>query len=57
MELQATITQETALSGIGLHTGNKSQITFRPSPPNTGIRFFREDLAGCPMMVEGFDGG
>src|SRR5258708_5614241 len=47
---QTTITQETSLQGIGLHTGNASKLTFRPAPPNTGIRFFRTDLAGSPMI-------
>lgn len=50
MESQTTIAQEAGLSGVGLHTGNKSRITFRPAPPNTGIRFFREDLPGQPMI-------
>lgn len=47
---QATIKNEISLEGIGLHTGNKSKLTFRPAPPNTGIRFFRTDLPGCPMI-------
>jgi UDP-3-O-acyl N-acetylglucosamine deacetylase len=47
---QATIKTEISLEGIGLHTGNASKLTFRPSPPNTGIRFFRSDLPGCPMI-------
>ncbi len=48
--LQATIKHEVELEGIGLHTGNKSKITFRPAPANTGIRFFRSDLPGIPMI-------
>lgn len=47
---QTTIKGETSLEGIGLHTGNYSKITFRPAPANTGIRFFRTDLPGCPMI-------
>jgi UDP-3-O-acyl N-acetylglucosamine deacetylase len=49
-EVQNTIERETRLQGVGLHTGNPSRITFRPAPPNTGIRFFRSDLPGCPMI-------
>ena len=48
--LQITIKEEVALEGVGLHTGNKCRITFRPAPANTGIRFFRADLPGIPMI-------
>ena len=48
--LQITIKNEVALEGVGLHTGNKCRITFRPAPANTGIRFFRADLPGIPMI-------
>ena len=41
---QTTIKSETSLEGVGLHTGNLSKLTFRPAPPNMGIRFFRTDL-------------
>ena len=37
-------------SGIGLHSGNKVQMTFLPAPPNTGIRFRRMDLDGKPEI-------
>ena len=48
--MQATIKKEISLEGIGLHTGHPSKLTFRPSPANTGIRFFRVDLTGHPMV-------
>jgi UDP-3-O-acyl N-acetylglucosamine deacetylase len=48
--LQVTIKDEVALEGVGLHTGNKCRITFRPAPANTGIRFFRADMPGIPMI-------
>ena len=47
---QTTIREEASLQGIGLHTGSKSRITFRPAPANSGIRFFRPDLPGSPMI-------
>ncbi|MBI5209501.1 MAG: UDP-3-O-[3-hydroxymyristoyl] N-acetylglucosamine deacetylase [Elusimicrobia bacterium] len=50
MDTQTTIKKETSLSGIGLHTGNASTIAFRPAPANVGIRFFRTDLVGTPMI-------
>lgn len=53
--LQITIGKEVELEGVGLHTGNKSKICFRPAPANTGIRFFRADLAGTPMIPARLD--
>ncbi|MFH1724658.1 MAG: UDP-3-O-acyl-N-acetylglucosamine deacetylase [Elusimicrobiota bacterium] len=50
MEAQTTIEREVTLKGIGLHTGNPSTLTFRPAPANAGIRFFRSDMPGCPMI-------
>ena len=49
-EAQTTVAGEVALEGIGLHTGNMSRLTFRPAPANAGIRFFRTDLPGAPMI-------
>ena len=47
---QTTIVEERSLEGIGLHTGCKTKLTFRPAPANSGIRFFRTDLPGTPMI-------
>jgi UDP-3-O-acyl N-acetylglucosamine deacetylase len=47
---QTTLKGEVSLKGVGLHTGNRSQITFRPAPANAGLRFFRTDLPGAPMI-------
>ena len=41
---QRTIASSVSMSGIGLHTGNKVTVTFKPAPPNNGIRFVRTDL-------------
>ena len=41
---QRTIAKPVSLSGIGLHTGNKTTITFKPAESNTGVRFLRTDL-------------
>ncbi len=50
LEAQTTVATETTLEGIGLHTGNPSKLVFRPAPANAGIRFFRTDLPGSPMI-------
>jgi len=52
---QRTITKSVSYSGIGLHTGNKSTVTFHPAPPNTGIRFKRSDLDNCPEILADID--
>ncbi|MFN0156840.1 MAG: bifunctional UDP-3-O-[3-hydroxymyristoyl] N-acetylglucosamine deacetylase/3-hydroxyacyl-ACP dehydratase [Bacteroidota bacterium] len=47
---QRTIKQPASMSGIGLHTGSISTMTFRPAPENSGIRFRRVDLGGSPEI-------
>src|SRR5690554_4885642 len=41
---QRTIKQPIASTGVGLHKGNKVQLTLRPAPANTGLVFRRVDL-------------
>jgi len=36
--------------GIGLHTGKKITLTIKPLPPNSGIRFHRNDLVSSPHI-------
>lgn len=50
MEKQRTINKSISLSGIGLHTGNHSTITFHPAPPNYGYKFIRTDIADAPEI-------
>jgi len=52
---QRTIKNEVSVSGIGLHTGVESTITFKPSPVNTGIKFVRTDVDGCPEIPADID--
>jgi len=47
---QRTIKKPVSLSGIGLHTGNPSTITFHPAPENYGFRCIRTDLEGNPEI-------
>ena len=47
---QKTIKKEVTLSGVGLHTGNKVTMTFKPAPINYGYAFVRIDLEGEPMI-------
>jgi UDP-3-O-[3-hydroxymyristoyl] N-acetylglucosamine deacetylase/3-hydroxyacyl-[acyl-carrier-protein] dehydratase len=47
---QQTINRPTSYSGVGLHSGNRVNMTFLPAAPNTGIRFRRTDLEGKPEI-------
>ena len=44
MYWQRTLRNEIKTMGIGLHSGLKVEMTLRPAPPNSGIRFYRTDL-------------
>jgi UDP-3-O-acyl N-acetylglucosamine deacetylase len=43
--MRKTILKETVVSGIGLHTGVPSKMTFKPA--ENGITFLRTDIAGA----------
>ncbi|MEQ8337402.1 MAG: bifunctional UDP-3-O-[3-hydroxymyristoyl] N-acetylglucosamine deacetylase/3-hydroxyacyl-ACP dehydratase [Cyclobacteriaceae bacterium] len=47
---QHTIKEPVTVSGIGLHTGVKANMTFTPAKPNHGIKFQRIDLEGKPIV-------
>lgn len=47
---QKTIKNQITLSGVGLHTGNKVTMTFKPAPVNYGYAFVRIDLEGEPLI-------
>ena len=42
-EKQKTIQASISCTGVGLHTGVESTITFNPAPENFGIKFIRTD--------------
>ncbi|MEQ8245542.1 bifunctional UDP-3-O-[3-hydroxymyristoyl] N-acetylglucosamine deacetylase/3-hydroxyacyl-ACP dehydratase [Fulvivirga sp.] len=47
---QHTIKKSVTLSGVGLHTGVQSNMTFVPAKPGHGIKFQRTDLEGQPIV-------
>src|SRR6185503_5417322 len=47
---QQTIQKSVTLSGVGLHTGVQTTMTFLPAKPNHGIKFQRTDLPGSPTI-------
>ncbi len=52
---QRTIKRDISLSGVGLHTGNSCTMTFKPAPPDQGIRFVRVDLPDKPFVQADVD--
>ncbi len=54
-EKQRTIKRKISLSGVGLHTGTNCRMTFKPAPPDTGIRFVRADLPEQPWVIADID--
>lgn len=47
---QRTVKADVTLNGVGLHTGQANQVTFKPSEVNTGITFKRMDLENEPSI-------
>jgi len=47
---QRTLGAPVTMSGVGLHTGNLTSMTFLPAAENTGYRFVRTDLPGSPEI-------
>ena len=47
---QQTIERDASCSGIGLHTGETTRLTFKPAPINAGVRFVRTDLPQRPEI-------
>ncbi len=45
-----TIAEPVSFSGIGLHTGNLTTVTFKPAAQDSGITFYRTDLPGRPAI-------
>jgi len=47
---QRTLKESCSFSGVGLHTGNTSTVTFHPAPEGHGYKFVRSDLPGAPEI-------
>jgi UDP-3-O-[3-hydroxymyristoyl] N-acetylglucosamine deacetylase/3-hydroxyacyl-[acyl-carrier-protein] dehydratase len=47
---QKTVKGTASFTGVGLHTGEQSTLTFNPAPPNAGVVFIRSDLPGSPAI-------
>ena len=47
---QQTLNRPASFSGLGLHSGNRVNMTILPAPANSGVRFRRVDLDGKPEI-------
>src|SRR5438876_9804649 len=58
MDAQRTIRRQISCVGIGLHSGNKVNLTLKPASADFGIRFRRTDLGHCevPATVQNLAG-
>ncbi len=52
---QHTIKKPVTMTGVGLHTGVQTTMTFKPAPDNYGIRFRRVDVGGNPEIPADVD--
>ncbi|MCG3150687.1 MAG: hypothetical protein PCFJNLEI_04178 [Verrucomicrobiae bacterium] len=50
LKQQQTIKRPVSFSGIGIHTGNKVNMTWKPAPVDHGIKFIRTDLESKPVI-------
>lgn len=50
MNCQRTIGKAVTISGISLHLGAESRLTFKPAPPDSGLVFIRTDRADSPRI-------
>jgi len=55
MDKQRTITKEVSCSGVGIHTGAMTTLTFKPAPPDSGVIFRRVDLPDQPSIKADID--
>jgi len=52
---QHTLQKMVSCTGVGLHSGNEINLSIKPAPENSGIRFYRTDLGdtnGVPAHMD-----
>ena len=52
---QSTISDKISITGIGVHTGKKVNMSILPSAPNSGIIFKRTDLKQNNIVIPNFE--
>ncbi len=51
-DFQTTIMRPVSCYGIGVHSGQKTQLTLKPAPANTGILFIRSDITSVTNVLQ-----
>ncbi|MEE9394672.1 MAG: UDP-3-O-acyl-N-acetylglucosamine deacetylase [Planctomycetota bacterium] len=54
MRNQRTISQPASLSGVGIHNGERVNVSLKPAEPDSGVVFVRTDLNGEPRIPADF---
>lgn len=49
--MQQTLRNPISCYGIGMHSGNKTQVTLKPAPANSGVMFVRTDISQVDNKV------
>ncbi|MFQ5704416.1 MAG: UDP-3-O-acyl-N-acetylglucosamine deacetylase [Gemmatimonadales bacterium] len=49
-ESRRSVAKSTAVHGVGLHTSEKTTVTFKPADVDQGVVFRRTDIDGCPAI-------
>jgi len=52
VQIQQTLSRPAVCAGVGVHSGEKAKLVFRPAPVGTGIRFVRKDIEDKPNTIE-----
>ncbi len=52
---QRTLADTVRCSGVGVHSGQRVNLTIHPAPNNHGIKFLRTDLPDCPCISAHFN--
>lgn len=52
---QRTVAKPVSCTGVGVHSGEKANLTIKPAPRNHGIKFIRTDLPDCPCISAHFN--
>ncbi|HIA35813.1 MAG TPA: bifunctional UDP-3-O-[3-hydroxymyristoyl] N-acetylglucosamine deacetylase/3-hydroxyacyl-ACP dehydratase [Flavobacteriales bacterium] len=55
IKMQRTIKVPVTISGVGLHTGAKVNLTYKPAPENHGYKFQRIDIDNKPIIKADID--
>ena len=53
--VQTTLKTPVTISGVGLHTGENVNLTFKPAPENHGYKFQRIDVDSRPIIEADVD--